>query len=70
MCKFYKHMTELKFSECNTCKERSPGLKLASVLSECTKCANDHHQTKLYSSMYNMDPGPVPQELQVLVDFV
>ena len=63
-------MAELKFNECTICKERFPGLKLSSDLSKCTRCANDSHQTKLYSSSNNMDPGPVPQELQVLIDFV
>ena len=65
MCKFHKHIEELKFNDCNTCKERFPGLKLSSGLSECVRCSNDHHQTKLFSSTNNMDPGPVPQELQV-----
>ena len=63
-------MAQLKFHECNTCKERFTGLRLRSDLSQCIQCSNDHHQTKLYSSANNMDPGPVPQVLQVLIVYV
>ena len=32
---------------------------------ECQRCSRDKHIPKLYSSANNMDPGPIPSELQV-----
>ena len=32
---------------------------------ECVRCRQDKHIPKTYSSGNNMDPGPVPSELQV-----
>ena len=55
--------TILKF-KCITCMEAFPGLKVNSR-SECVRCSRDKHTPKLYSMANNMNPGPVPSELQV-----
>uniref|UniRef100_A0A1X7SF32 DUF6570 domain-containing protein n=1 Tax=Amphimedon queenslandica TaxID=400682 RepID=A0A1X7SF32_AMPQE len=40
--------------------------RLPNWVSECSRCANDKHIPKLYSSGNNMDPGVVPTQIQGL----
>ena len=47
------------------CCKQFPGLKVNSHSGECLSCSRDKHVPKLYSSENNMNPGPVPQQLQV-----
>ena len=64
MAKFHKDIAALSSPTCITCMEAFPGLKLNSR-SECVRCSRDKHAPKLYSMANNMNPGPVPSELQV-----
>ena len=50
--------------------EKFPGLNVRTGSpdnndTECVRCIQDKRTPKLYSSMNNMDPGPVPPELLV-----
>ena len=45
--------------------ESFPGLQLHLESTECLRCSRDKRIPKLYSSANNMDPGPIPSELQV-----
>ena len=65
MQKFHAQIAALMVQKCTTCSEAFPGLQLRSQSAECMRCSRDKHIPKLYSSMNNMDPGPVPQQLQV-----
>lgn len=65
MRKFHAEIAVLEMQKCTTCLEGSPGLQRCSHSAECVRCNRDKHVPKLYSSMNNMDPGPVPQQLQV-----
>ena len=65
MHKFHAHFTMLDLSTCTTCLESFPGLQLHLGSAECLHCSRDKHIPKLYSSANNMDPGPIPSELQV-----
>ena len=60
-------MASLQMSMCITCRERFPGLTLQMTPSgtECLRCVRDKHSPKTYSSLNNMDPGPLPHELSV-----
>ena len=64
MTTFHKEIATLSSPTCNTCMEAFPGLKVNSR-SECVRCSRDKHTPKLYSMANNMNPGPVPSELQV-----
>ena len=64
MAKFHKDIAALSSPTCITCMESFPGLKVNSR-SECARCSRDKHTPKLYSMANNMNPGPVPSELQV-----
>ena len=64
MVKFHKDIAALSSPTCITCMEAFPGLKVSSR-SECVRCSRDKHTPKLYSMANNMNPGPVPCELQV-----
>ena len=64
MAKFHKDIAALRSPTCITCMEAFPGLKVNSR-SECVRCSRDKHAPKLYSMANNMNPGPVPSELQV-----
>ena len=65
MHKFHAHFATLDLSTCTTCLEGFPGLQLHLGSAECLRCSRDKHIPKLYSSANNMDPGPIPSELQV-----
>ena len=52
-------------SVCVTCSERYPGLQLHSNSTEHLHCSRDKHTPKVYSSDNNMNPGPIPSQLQV-----
>ena len=64
MAKFHKDIAALSSPTCITCMEAFLGLKVNSR-SECVRCSRDKHTPKLYSMANNMNPGPVPSELQV-----
>ena len=64
MAKFHKEIAALGSPTCITCMESFPGLKVNSR-SECVRCSRDKHTPKLYSMANNMNPRPVPSELQV-----
>ena len=64
MTKFHKEIATLSSQTCTTCMEMFPGLKVNSR-SECVRCSRDKHMPKLFSMANNMNPGPVPSELQV-----
>ena len=61
MHKFHAHFAKLDLSTCTTCLESFPW----GLLSACLCCSRDKRIPKLYSSANNMDPGPIPSELQV-----
>ena len=70
MANFHCRIAVLQVSKCSTCLERFPGLNVKPVFpdsddTECVRCRQDKHIPKTYSSGNNMDPGPVPSELQV-----
>ena len=67
MRNFHAEIAALEMQKCTTCSEVFPGLQLRSHSTECMRCNRDKHVPKLYSSMNNMDPGPVPQQLQVCI---
>ena len=52
---------------CTTCSEAFPGLQLhPGGSAECAHCSRDNRTPKLYSKGNNMDPGPIPLQLQVI----
>ena len=61
---FHKDITALSSPTCITCMESFPGMKMTSK-SECARCSRDKHTPKVFSKANNMNPGPVPPELQV-----
>ena len=65
MRKFHVNMATLDTPMCSTCSERFPGLHFHSTSNECLRCSCDKHIPKLYSSANNMNPGPIPPQLQV-----
>ena len=65
MRKFHTNMATLDTLTCSTCSERFPGLHFHSKSNECLRCSRDKHIPKLYSSANNMNPGPIPPQLQV-----
>ena len=65
MRRFHAHFALLNFSRCSTCLESFPGLQLRPPSTECVRCYRDKHTPKMYSSANNMDPGPLPTQLQV-----
>ena len=62
---FHANMATLDTPVCTTCSEKFPGLQLYSNSTECLRCSRDKHIPKVYSSANNMDPGPIPPQLQV-----
>ena len=65
MLKFHQELVSIQTPTCSTCMESFPGMKMSSPSSECQRCCRDKVVPKLYSSANNMDPGPVPSELEV-----
>ena len=65
MRKSHANMATLDTQTCSTCSERFPGLHFHSKSNECLRCSRDKHIPKLYSSANNMNPGPIPPQLQV-----
>ena len=53
---------------CTTCSEAFPGLQLHPGSAECAHCSRDNRTPKLYSNGNNMDPGPIPLQLQVIIN--
>ncbi len=62
MDKFHHEMSSIESTICIVCSEKFPGTKMASL---STTCIRDKANPKLYSSENNMNPGAVPNELQV-----
>ena len=65
MKKFHSYFSSLHSPTCSTCLESFPGLQLRSPSTECARCYQDKHTPKVYSSGNNIDPGPIPPDLQV-----
>ena len=65
MRRFHAHFALLNPSRCSTCLESFPGLQLRPPSTECVHCYPDKHAPKMYSSANNIDPGPLPTQLQV-----
>ena len=65
MHKLHANMATLDTPVCTTCSERFPGLQLYSKSTECLRCSRDQHTPKVYSSANNMNPDPIPPQLQV-----
>ena len=70
MLTFHEHIASLSHSECTTCHECFCGLRLRRQSSECICCSKDQHIPKLFSSANNMDPGPIPPQLQVRDSYI
>ena len=64
---FHSKLASLEFRFCTSCLERFPNLTMAAHSTECSRCSRDTRIPKLYSPANNMDPGPVPPQLQVHV---
>ena len=70
MVEFHESNSSLTSSTCETCLEQFPNMSVSrqpNGVNECHKCATDKHIPKLYSSGNNMNPGPLPPQLQVLL---
>ncbi len=65
MDKFHHEMSSIESTICIVCSEKFPGTKMASLSTTCIRCYRDKANPKLYSSENNMNPGAVPNELQV-----
>ncbi len=65
MDKFHHEMSSIESTMCIVCSEKFPGTKMASLSTTCIRCYRDTANPKLYSSENNMNPGAVPNELQV-----
>ena len=65
MKKLHAYFSSLDSPRCSVCSESFPGLQLRSLSTECVRCSRDKHIPKVYSSANNMDPGPLPPQLQV-----
>ena len=66
--KFHEVISNVANGQCDTCSEQFPNLSISvqpNGVSECRRCAADKKIPKLCSSANNMDPGPVPPQLQV-----
>ena len=61
-------LAALEFHSCTSCLERFPNLTMAACSTECSRCSRGTEIPKLYSQVNNMDPGPVPPQLQVYSD--
>ena len=62
---FHSRLASLQSATCSSCLECWPNLNMASHSTECSRCSKDKNIPKLYSSANNMDPGPIPTQLQV-----
>ena len=65
--KLHADMSNLKIFTCSTGRELILGHCLESS-SDCMHCARDSSSPKLYSLENNMDSGPVPSQLQVMIE--
>ena len=68
MLNFHCKLSALEFHSCTSRLERFPNLTMAARSMECSRCSRDTRIPKLYSPANNMDPGPVPPQLQVYSD--
>ncbi len=64
---FHSKIAGCQFSNCDSCGESFPNLNVSSTSGQCTRCSRDKRQPKLYSRENGMEPGPVPVELQGLM---
>ena len=62
---FHFKLATLEFRTCTSCLEHFPNLTMAAHSTECSRCSRDTQIPKLYTSVNNMDPGPVLPQLQV-----
>uniref|UniRef100_A0A1X7U168 DUF6570 domain-containing protein n=1 Tax=Amphimedon queenslandica TaxID=400682 RepID=A0A1X7U168_AMPQE len=69
MVGFHESISSLTFLTYETCLEQFPNMSVSrqpNRVNECRRCATDKHIPKLYSSGNNINPGPVPPQLQDL----
>ena len=65
MLKFHEHLATLQVPTSTTCCKGFTELKMSTQTTECTACSCDKEVPKLYSSLNNMDPRPIPLQLKV-----
>ena len=65
MLNFHSKLASLEFNKCTVCLEHFPNLVMSAKSTVCARCNRDNRIPKLYSAANNMDPGPVPPQLQV-----
>ena len=68
LARFHANLVSLQFRTCLTCAERFPNLNVVAVsegITECRRCNQDKRVPKLFSTANNMNPGPLPSQLQV-----
>lgn len=65
MVKFHSALAELALNTCSLCSESFPNLTMAPHSTECSRCSRCKLIPRLYSPANNMDPGPLPAQLQV-----
>ena len=68
LSKFHSTLASVQCQKCFTREEHFPNLNvntLSDQTTECRRCNQDKWIPKLYSSANNMNPGPVPPQLQV-----
>ncbi len=65
--KFHIELASLEVPQpCTTCQQAIPKISpILSLSQECKRCFKDTCYPKVYSCDNNMDPGPIPSELQV-----
>lgn len=63
---FERSLDSIKFNECSICNRRQLDLNVSNSI--CKRCEDYRLKAKFnpYTSENNMDPGPIPSELQVL----
>ena len=70
MSTFHLKLMSLEFHCCSTCLECFPDLSMAGGSTECRHCSQDKHVPKVYTTANNMNPGTVPPQLQVYVQYI
>ena len=67
MLNFHSKLASMEINQCTLCSEKFPSLALSANRAICARCGRDKHIPKVYSAANNMNPGPVPPQLQVCV---
>ncbi len=63
----YRSLASLEVPQpCTTCQQALPEITLIpSQSQECKRCSKASYYSTMYSCDNDMDPGPIPSELQV-----